>query len=169
MIPTTIEELDQVKKECTKLVNKRASASGLVAVIPVPGLDVGADVGIMMELTSKINKKFGLSSDQIDELDTETKRILMMIISSLGAELAGKLITKELVVQLLKKVGVKVATKASVKFVPIIGQAAAAGISFGAMKLLGRSHVEECYKICKKYIEDQQQEQVSEFETVSSK
>lgn len=109
----------------------------------------------MLELINSINKKFGLSPEQIEELDLETKRMLLVIITSLGNELAEQVITKQLVTQLLKKVGTKVATKSIAKFVPIIGQATAAGISFASMKYLGDSHVEECYAVSKKFINNQ--------------
>ncbi|WP_226086012.1 hypothetical protein [Mesobacillus sp. S13] len=42
MIPATMSELERVKEECKSMVNKRATASAAAAVVPVPGLDVGA-------------------------------------------------------------------------------------------------------------------------------
>ena len=39
------------------------------------------------------------------------------------------------------------------KYVPILGQAISAGISFTAMKLIIRSHIDECYVVAKKVIE----------------
>jgi uncharacterized protein (DUF697 family) len=154
MVPKSITELDRIKRECVSIVNKRASASGLAAAVPVPGADIAADVAIMMELLSTINKKFGLSQDQIDGLDPETKKMLLVIVTSIGSDIVGKLITKQLVAQLLKKVGARVAVKGVAKFIPIVGQLAAAGISFGAMKMLGNSHIEECYQVCKRLIEE---------------
>ncbi|WP_458411733.1 hypothetical protein ACNQFZ_12790 [Schinkia sp. CFF1] len=155
MIPTTISELDRIKEECKSMVNKRASASAAAAVVPIPGLDVGADVTIMLELLPAINRKFGLSPDQIDQMDATTKAQILVIITSLGSKLVGKVISKEVVMVLLKKVGSKVAVKSVAKFVPFIGQAVSAGISFAAMKYLGNSHIEECYEVCRRMIEAQ--------------
>lgn len=152
---TSLSELEHVKKNAKKMVKKRASASAAAAAVPLPGLDIGADVAIMLELISSINKKFGLSKEQIDELDIETKRMLLVIITSLGSEIVGQVVTKQLITQLLKKVGTKVATKSIAKFVPIIGQATAAGISFASMKYLGDAHVEECYEVSKRFIQNQ--------------
>jgi uncharacterized protein (DUF697 family) len=157
MVPKSIAELDRIKRECISIVNKRASASGLAAAVPLPGADIAADVAIMMELLSTINKKFGLSQDQIDGLDPETKKMLLVIVTSIGSDIVGKLITKQLVAQLLKKVGARVAVKGVAKFIPIVGQLAAAGISFGAMKMLGNSHIEECYQVCKRFIEEKEE------------
>ncbi|MBM7648695.1 uncharacterized protein (DUF697 family) [Bacillus ectoiniformans] len=154
-LPQTIEELDQIKLECEKMVTKRASASAAAAVIPILGTDVAADVAMMSELLPAINKKFGLSHEQVEELDQETKRVLLVMITSAGSELIGKVITKQVITHLLKKVSTKIAVKQVAKFIPFAGQAAAAGISFSAMKYLGNSHINDCYDIAKKYIEQQ--------------
>lgn len=54
--------------------------------------------------------------------------------------------------QVLKRVGIRLATKSVAKFIPILGQALAASISFGAMKMVGNSHVDDCYEVAKKAI-----------------
>lgn len=95
----------------------------------------------MLELLPAINRKSGLSPNQIDELDHNVKQHLLVIITSVGTEigkqLIGKVIGKEVVAVLLKKVATRVATKQVTKFIPIIGQAVAASVSFGAMEYLG--------------------------------
>lgn len=158
MIPATMAELERIKEECKSMVNKRATASAAAAVVPVPGLDIGADVTIMMELLPAINRKFGLSPEQIDQLDATSKAQLLVIITSLGSKLVGKIITKEVVTIMLKKVGTRVAVKSVTKFIPFVGQAVSAGISFGAMKYLGNSHIDECYEVCKRVIQKEQSE-----------
>ena len=45
--PENLEELERVKKECMQLVNKRAVLSGAAAVVPLPGVDISADKGVM--------------------------------------------------------------------------------------------------------------------------
>ncbi|KKB41497.1 hypothetical protein [Bacillus thermotolerans] len=155
-LPTTIEELNHIKEECEKMVSKRASASALAAAVPILGTDVAADVALMRELLPAINRKFGLSKEQIEELDPEVKRVLLVFITSVGSELVGKLITKQVVIQMLKKISTKIAVKQAVKVVPILGQAASAGISFAAMKYLGKAHINDCYEIAKQYIENEQ-------------
>ncbi|MCK6259341.1 hypothetical protein LCY76_22455 [Fictibacillus sp. KIGAM418] len=156
MIPKTIEELEAIRTECRVLVNKRASASAAAAVIPVPGVDVGADITIMMQLLPAINEKFGLAPSQIEKMDATLKGKIIVLITSAGSQFAGRVVTKQMISLLLKKAGKRIAVKQVTKFVPFVGQAVAAGISFAAMKYLGNSHIEECYQVCKKMIEDQQ-------------
>ena len=151
--PKTIEELEQRREECLRLVNRRSLLSGAAAAVPIPGVDISADMAIMAELLGKINLQFGLSEKQIQDLDMERKKVLLVIISSVGNELVGKTITTTLVRNLLKKTSSKLVAKQAGKFVPFIGQAASAGISFAAMNYLGRNHVEQCYQIALQYMQ----------------
>lgn len=109
--PQNPEELEQVKTECMKLVNKRAVLSGVAAAVPLPGVDISADITIMVELLTEINKRFGLSGEQISQLDFERKKVLLVIISSVGNELAGKTISATVVRSVLKKVSNKIAAR----------------------------------------------------------
>ncbi len=103
MTARTIEELEQIRKECKSMVTKRAAASGGAVLVPVPGADVLADVGILMQLLPAINGKFGLSEKQLEGLDAETKSMVYGFITSIGSKLIGRLITREVIVQILQK------------------------------------------------------------------
>lgn len=72
-----------------KIVKQRSTASGAVAAVPVPGVDVAADIEIILEVIGKINKKFGLSSEEIDELDGDEKQKIAVLITSVGSDFAG--------------------------------------------------------------------------------
>ncbi len=85
----------------------------------------------MLELLPAINRRFGLSQELIEQLDSTMKGRILVIIFSFGSELIGKVITTKLLVTLLKKVGTRVTAKQVAKYVPIVGQAVSAGISFG--------------------------------------
>lgn len=90
----TREELDAIKKSCHAMVTRSASLSAGTAMIPVPGLDIGSDVAILMRIIPKINSQFGLTPEQIDRLDTESKLFVMTAISNTGSKMAGRYITK---------------------------------------------------------------------------
>ncbi|NGO90538.1 MAG: hypothetical protein GBQ79_13040 [Halomonas sp.] len=152
----TKEELEAIKKTCQAMVTKSAGLSAGTAIIPVPGLDIGSDVAILMRIIPKINSQFGLTPEQIDGLDTEGKLFVMTAISNTGSKMAGRYITKNLIVTLLGKMGIKVAAKGTSKFVPLIGSAVAGGISFTAMKYMGNSHIEDCYKVALAALENRQ-------------
>ncbi len=145
-----LQRLDAIRDRCRTLVTRRATLSAGAAVVPLPGLDIGTDVAILIKLLPKINEEFGLTPEQIDKLDTDTKSVVMMFITGLGASLVGRLVTRELVIKLLMKLGVRVTTKGIVKFVPLLGQALSASISFGAMKMLGNQHIDDCYAVARR-------------------
>ncbi|WP_386082461.1 hypothetical protein ACFIOZ_04295 [Vreelandella sp. F11] len=151
----SIEELEGIKQSCRSMVTKSSSLSAGTAVIPIPGLDIGSDVAILMRLIPKINQKFGLTPEQIENLDTESKLFVMTVISNTGSKMAGKYITKTLIMTLLSRMGVKVASKGVAKFVPFVGSAVAGGISFSAMKYMGNRHIEDCYQIALAALENE--------------
>ncbi|MBM5571034.1 MULTISPECIES: DUF697 domain-containing protein [Deefgea] len=145
----TLAEIEQIRTECRELVAKRAMASGALAVVPIPGLDVAADVAIMKQMIEMINEKFALTPSSIQQLDPKIKQRIFVIATSLGSTLVGKYMTKELLVLAFKRVGVRMASKQAAKFVPLLGSAIAAGISYGAMRMLGNAHIEDCYQVLK--------------------
>ncbi|NOG32481.1 hypothetical protein HLB35_13255 [Halomonas sp. TBZ9] len=144
MMITSREDLDAIKQSCQAMVTSSSRLSAGAAIIPLPGMDVGSDVAILMRLIPRINHQFGLTPEQIESLDTEAKLFVMTAISNTGSRLAGKYITRKLIVMLLQKMGVRVAVS---RFVPFVGSAVAGGISYTAMKMMGNRHIEDCYQI----------------------
>ena len=145
-----LAQLERIRDDCHRLVTRRATWSAGAAVIPLPGLDVGTDIAILLKLLPKINERFGLTPAQIEELDVESKRLVMVFASSVGSMLVGRLVTRDIVLKMLMKMGVRITTAGIVKFVPLLGQALSASLSFGAMKLLGDKHVDDCYEVARR-------------------
>jgi len=142
-------DLDLVREECRRVVTKRALASAGVAVVPIPGADLVADIGILTNLLPAISERFGLREEQIRKMDPSRAQQVLVIASSLGNNVIGRAVTKRMVVALLRRMGVRVATGSVAKYVPFIGSAVAATISFGAMKLAGNAHIDDCYATAK--------------------
>lgn len=105
MTPRTFEELDDVRASCRKLVLTRSAASAAMSAIPIPGTDVLVDVGMLLEMLPLINRRFGLSPEQIEELPAPLQGAVMGTVSRVGSALVGKTITKELLIAVLKRVG----------------------------------------------------------------
>ena len=143
-------ELDAIRAECRALVNRSAGLSGAAAALPVPAADLGVDVSLLLSLIPAINRRFGLSPDQVGQLDVRSKQLLLVGVTSVGSQLIGKAITARLIVQVLARLGVRITLKAAAKWVPIVGQAAAAAISFATMRFVGLRHVEDCYRVALK-------------------
>ena len=146
-IPASLDALEKVRAECKALVTRRAGLSAGATVVPIPGLDIGADMLLLSEMLQTINRRFGLSQAQIEALDPQLKKIILVAATSIGSEVVGRFITQQILLRLLQKIGIRVASKSTLRFIPIVGQAIAAGMSFGAMKMLGDAHVDDCYQI----------------------
>lgn len=149
----SIEELHllKIRDECYEMVSSSSLFSGAVAAVPIPGVDIATDVSILMKLIPKINRKFGLSAEQIEALDPQLKELTLIAITKIGTALIGKLITREAVIKTVTTAGAKVATagtaKSGAKFIPFLGPVLAGGISYGAMRFVGRAHVNDCYRV----------------------
>ena len=149
---STVAELDRVRGKCRSLVTRRSLMSAGVAVIPVPGADVVADVGLLTSLLPKISERFGLDHEQVAKLEPHLAQKVLVVASGMGNNVIGRMVTKKLVVRLLQRVGIRVATASVAKYVPVMGSLLAAGISFGAMKMVGNSHIDDCYETARTLI-----------------
>ena len=56
-------------KRSRKLLNKRAMVAAAASAMPVPGLDWAVDAALLSRLIPEINKEFGLTPSQLDQLD----------------------------------------------------------------------------------------------------
>ncbi len=144
MIAQNKQELQKIVDECKKLATKRAIASAAVGAIPAIGIDIATDVAILINVLPVINEKFGLSKNQINTYDEKFQLMILDTLKNIGAKLAGRIITKEIITTILKKMGVRITTRQVARFLPIIGTAIAGAISFGAMKLVIHQHIREC-------------------------
>ena len=154
----SLEELEAVKQSCRSMVTKSSSLSAGTAIIPIPGVSIGSDVAILMRLIPKINEQFGLSPEQIESLDTDTRLFIMTSISTTGSKMAGKYITRKLITLMFKKVAGRISAKSASSYVPFLGSAIAGGISFATMKYMGNSHIDDCYEIILATLENEQLE-----------
>lgn len=158
----SIEELQllRIRDECYEMVNTSSFFSGAVAAVPIPCMDIATDVSILMKLLPKINKKFGLSAEQVEALDPQLKQITLIAITKIGTSLIGKYITREAVVKSVTTAGAKIAAtstaKTGFKFVPFLGPVLSGGISYAAMRIVGRAHVNDCYQVALEVLQQKQ-------------
>ena len=144
-----IDPSEAIAERCRKLVTQRALVAAGVAMVPVPGLDWLTDVGVLIKLLPEINRAFGLTPEQIERLAPDRKLVVYKAISAGSGVLGGRVVTRELVIQLLKVVGVRLTTQQAAKFVPIAGQAVSAMLTFGALKYVCEQHIRQCQAVAR--------------------
>ncbi|ASC89092.1 hypothetical protein [Alcaligenes faecalis] len=162
MSTMTLQELDKTREECRKLISRRALLSAAAAVVPIPGVDVGTDVAILMKVIPIINARFGLTANDVDALSPELKKLVVVGGTSMGLGMVGRVLTTDRVVNILVRLGAKkLAGKYGAKYVPLIGSAISASISFVVLRKVGNQHIEECYEIARRLaLETQRREAV---------
>jgi uncharacterized protein (DUF697 family) len=88
-----------VRKACRAMVRRRAATSGGMTLVPLPGSTWPATWRMLMELIPAINRKFGLTPEQIDS-STRIARVMVYAMLKKVARRFGrgakKVITKKL-------------------------------------------------------------------------
>ena len=147
LVPDTPQEIDAVVRQCRRLVNQRALMAAGVAVVPIPGLDWATDVAVLMRLIPRINRAFGLTPEQVERLAPDRRLVVYKALSAGGGMLVGRLVTRELVMTMLRLVGVRLTTQQAAKFVPIAGQAVSAALTFTSLKFVCEQHIQQCVAV----------------------
>ena len=147
VVPGTPKEVEAVVRQCRRLVNKRALLAAGVAVVPIPGVDWVTDVAILLRLIPEINRAFGLTPEQLERLAPDRRLAVYKAVSAGGGMLVGKLVTRELVIKLLKLVGVRLTTQQAAKYVPIAGSAVSALLTFSSLKFVCEQHIQQCVSV----------------------
>ena len=147
VVPATTREIDAVVRHCRRLVSQRALMAAGVAVVPLPGIDWVTDVAVLMKLIPDINHAFGLTPEQIERLAPDRRVVVYKAISAGSGMLVGRLVTRELIMKLLKLVGVRLTTQQAAKYVPIAGQAVSAALTFSSLKFVAEQHIQQCVAV----------------------
>lgn len=147
LLPLAGADIERVRERCRALVRKRAAIAAGISAVPVPGVDMVADLTSFASMVEDINRDFGLTPAQIEALQPHLRVATYQAMAALGGTLVGKLVTKELVLKLLRKSGAKLAARSATKIVPLAGQVASAAIGFALFRQMGYQHVEACARV----------------------
>ena len=146
-LPRNQVEIEAAKKRSRKHLTKTAAWASAATLVPLPGFDIAVDAAALLRVIPTINREFGLTPEQIEALSPNKQLIVYKAIVGIGGAMVGKLITRELVIEALKAVGVRLTIKQAAKFLPLAGQALSAAIGFAAMQYVGRQHIKECARV----------------------
>lgn len=152
LLPGSERDIEDVRERCRRLVRRRAAISAGVSAVPIPGVDVVSDVSLFTLLIDDINREFGLSAEQVERLQPRLKLIAYEAAVSVGGMMVGRLVTRELVLQLFKRMGMKLMAKSAARFVPLAGQIASAAIGFTVFRRMGYQHVDACAAVAQQLL-----------------
>ena len=151
-LPNTIDpnlDLDKVKKDCEKLVKKRAKLSAGVAIVPIPFFDVAVDASMLTVLLPEISERFGLTEGRQPAVDLESRAIHWQALKDRTVDFAGLMATRGIVKKTVQGFGGRIAAKQVTKFIPLGGQMVAATMGYMIFKKIANDHIEHCYKLAK--------------------
>ena len=168
VIPSSPAQIDAVAARCRALVRRNALLAAGVAMVPVPGLDWVTDIGVLVKLIPQINEAFGLSDAQIERLAPDRQIVVYKALTASGGLLIGKVITRELVIQALRIVGVRLTTQQAAKFVPIAGQAVSAALTYSALRYVCEQHIRQCMAVAREVTHAQPLEILRRVDTPGS-
>lgn len=141
------EALAAAVKRSRKLLNKRAMVAAAASAMPVPGLDWAVDAAMLSKLIPEINKEFGLTPGQLDQLDPKKRDQVQKAVTMVGSVLIGKFISRELVLKAATQIGLRLTTRQLAKYVPFAGQVVAAAVGYSAIRYLGEEHMKDCIRV----------------------
>jgi len=147
LIPSSASDIELVRKKCRRMVLRRAAVSAGVSAIPIPGLDMASDIGFLARVIEDINLEFGLAPEQVARLQPKMRLIVYEMALSMGGLMVGKVITRELVAQLLQRGGLRIFARHAAKIVPFAGQIASATIGFASFRFLANQHIDACVRL----------------------
>ena len=141
--------LEAAVKRSRKLLNKRALVAAVASAVPVPGLDWAVDAALLSRLIPEINKEFGLSPAQLDQLDPKKRDQVQKAATMVGSVLIGKFISRDLIIKATTKIGMRLTTLQLAKYVPFAGQAVAATVGYAAIRYFGEEHMKDCIRVAR--------------------
>ncbi len=140
-------ELVERVRACRRLLNRRALVGAAASAVPVPGLDWAVDAALLSRLLPDINAQFGLTPEQIDRLSPRKREQVQKALAMVGTVVAGKFVTRDLVLRMAKMVGMRLTTRQAAKYVPFAGQAVAAAVGYATLRYLGEEHIKDCVRV----------------------
>lgn len=140
-------DLQAIAKRARRRVRRNALLAAGVATLPIPGVDWLTDVGVLVRLLPLINAEFGLSEAQIERLAPDRRVVVYKAISAGGGMLIGRVVTKELVLRMIRIVGVRLTTQQAAKYVPLAGQAVSAALTWSALVYICEQHIQQCMAV----------------------
>lgn len=138
-----------IATRCRKRVRQRALLAAGVAMVPVPGIDWVTDIGVLVKLLPEISTAFGLSQAQVERLAPDRRIVFYKAVSAGGSLVLGRAVTRQLVMGVLKAVGVRLSTQQAAKYLPVAGQVVSAALTFSALNYVCEQHIRQCEAVAR--------------------
>jgi GTP-binding protein EngB required for normal cell division/uncharacterized protein (DUF697 family) len=142
----TMEHLKKKREICESLVNKYAGLAAANGINPVPGINTGVDISLMLKLFSDIRITYGLSDERLKSLTSGLLPFGKKVID---------FASKEGILLLLKRFADREIVKQTSKYIPFVGPIIAALAGYGMTLAAGNSYLNDCHELAEKILEEE--------------
>ena len=153
MASYTEESLKKKRELALELMPLYAGLAAANGLNPIPGLDIAADIALLVKMGDAVAQIYGLTSKQFEYI----KRLLgpnaVPGLLAKIAQFAAKYLAREGILMLLKSIAKRTAAKETAKWLPFVGPLIAAGIGWKSTFMLGEQMVDEAEALAREILE----------------
>jgi predicted GTPase len=149
------ETLRSKREAAEKVVAIHAGLAAANALNPIPGLDVGVDLGLLMTMARYVISTYGFTPEQVEALRKKA-RVRAAVVRGLqeAAERFAPYLTRAFLARALGCMGADAAVKYSAKWVPLAGTLVSAGVGYKLTYAFGEKLIDECESAARQIVHD---------------
>jgi uncharacterized protein (DUF697 family) len=132
-----------------RLLSRKALMAAAASAVPLPGLDLAADAALLARLIPRISAEFGLAAPQLAHLSPHQREQVLQVAGAVGAALVGKIVTRDVLMLLARRVGLRLTAGQVARYVPLAGQVVSAALGYAAVRALGEQHIRDCVRVAR--------------------
>lgn len=139
------ETLRQKREAAKKVVGVYAGLAAANALNPIPGLDVGVDLGLLTTMARHVISTYGLRPEQVESLKNQAQ-VRTVVYKGIHqvAEQFTPYLTEKFVAAALKRMGMEVAVRNTAKWLPVVGTVVSAGVGYQLAYRFGEQLIGDC-------------------------
>lgn len=149
-----VQTLARKREAAEKVIGIYAGLSAANALNPVPGLDIGLDIGLLTSMSRQVIAAYGLTPQQMEAMQGQARlrAANVQVLRQLADRLAPYL-TQKFIISVLRRLGMKVAVKESAKWVPYVGVLVSAGVGYQLAYRYGEQLIDECEEAAREVVQ----------------
>jgi GTP-binding protein EngB required for normal cell division len=133
--------LDEKKKACNRYAILAAASAAAANLVPVPGLGFSADLVAVAALLAIIRSDFDLDVAKLTAFEALVPALAGTI------ENVMKAASQEGILWMMRRYAGTIIVSQASQFIPFVGQAIAATLSFLTIQFIASHYIDECYDI----------------------
>ncbi len=125
------EAIYSKRKVVEEIALNYAISAAVNGLNPVPALNVSVDAGILLIMSTHILRFYGLTEQQMEHfMGTKQQKVQLQALKQSIIRWSAQFLAKESILQILKRLSTKLASKTIASWIPMVGQIVSAGIGF---------------------------------------